>query len=609
MDESTTESTSSSNVSVQKGLGKRAKRENWPRNKKKRKRAQGKGYVAKNNVEVPAKKFVHIVHCCHRNCHQKLNLEKQKEKFKSFYTLTKEDQDTFLMSCIEKVELTVAKTNPISKKRNYSWNYHIHNEKQIKERVCKSFLQNLYQVTESRICTVLQFCKQGALVATENRGKHSNRPNRIQVDVWKMIEDHWASFPSKKSHYCAKKTEKKYFDNPDLNVKVLYELFKEDFKNKTGKDATLKYDTYYRYFRENSKYSFRSPKTDICDFCAKCKVKLNADPDDPCKEAFRCHLEKVKKYNELRKKYVLDKENNNNNVYSDTLVLEFDYAQNLALPKLNINSSYYKRILNLYTFNIHCFNDNDSKMFCFLECDGKKDSNSVCSFLDDFIKKKLSANSSLKKINLFSDAAGGQNKNLNVVKFCTWFARTNKVKITHIFPVRGHSYCQCDRNFGMYGTILKRKERIESPDDYLNIMRVSRKNPKPFEAELSASLLKDWSTALKLIYKNTPKLKKNKFSIQKYVKIEYTENSEVLVYHDYNSNCLRFNNSCKSSSALQFSPLTKPGITEEKKKDLLFFVEYLSQENRKWLLDVLQMEEKDLQPDDIMSDEESEFED
>lgn len=349
------------------------------------------------------------------------------------------------MGCVEKLEIKLATANPKSKNRNYSWNYYIRKENEMKASVCKGFVLKLYQITDKRMRTVLKFCKQGDLVATENRGKHANRPHRISVDVWNMIEKHWDSFPSKKSHYSAKKTEKKYFDNPDLNVKILYELFKEDFKLKTKRDLTLKYDTYYRYFRENSKYSFQSPKTDICDFCAKCEAKLNANPDDPCKEDFQLHLEKVKRYNELKKKFVFDKKTgvSENNLYSDTLVLEFDYAQNLAVPKLNINSSYYKRILNMYIFNVHCFNDDDSKMFCFLESEGKKDSNSVCSFLHDFITKKLSANPNLKKINLFSDAAGGQNKNINVVKFCAWFPKTKKVKITHIFPISATATSVC----------------------------------------------------------------------------------------------------------------------------------------------------------------------
>lgn len=234
----------------------------------------------------------------------------------------------------------------------------------------------------------------GDLCATENRGIQPN-PKRISNDIWKMIKDHWASIPHKKSHYNYNKTNRKYFDHPDLNVKILYNLFKEYYKEKTGHDVSLKYNTYHKFFRNSSEYLFRSPKTDVCDFCTKCEVKLKVNPDDTCKAAYLDHLKKVQEYKNLKKMYIPDSKKSGDKtafdekIYDDHLVLEFDYAQNLTLPKLNINSHYYKRILNQYVFNIHCHNDSDSQMYNFLESDGKKDSNFVSSFLDDFIQRKL----------------------------------------------------------------------------------------------------------------------------------------------------------------------------------------------------------------------------
>ncbi|KAJ4438296.1 hypothetical protein ANN_14235 [Periplaneta americana] len=49
----------------------------------------------------------------------------------------------------------------------------------------------------------------------------------------------------------------------------------------------------------------------------------------------------------------------------------------------------------------------------------------------------------------------------------------HKRKVTEyqkIFPVRGHSYCQCDRNFAMYSKKLKRKSRVATGPDYDNII-------------------------------------------------------------------------------------------------------------------------------------------
>lgn len=167
MDQSTTE-TSSSNSSCPKGLKKRARFDKWEKNRRKRRREQGKGYVTKKNqIEVPAKKFVQVRHCCKNECYKILNAVDQKDQFKSFYKISKQNQDTFLMKNVEKVEIKNASKNPKTNNRNFSWIYYISKNGK-REKVCKSFLQKLYQVTDERMKTVLRFCKKGWLKSVLN---------------------------------------------------------------------------------------------------------------------------------------------------------------------------------------------------------------------------------------------------------------------------------------------------------------------------------------------------------------------------------------------------------------------------------------------------------
>lgn len=63
------------------------------------------------------------------------------------------------------------------------------------------------------------------------------------------------------------------------------------------------------------------------------------------------------------------------------LVIEFDYGQNLPLPKLNVTSQFYKRLMWLYLFNVHVHNDDTSHFYCFLKSDSKKGPDSVASFV------------------------------------------------------------------------------------------------------------------------------------------------------------------------------------------------------------------------------------
>ena len=73
-----------------------------------------------------------------------------------------------------------------------------------------------------------------------------------------------------------------------------------------------------------------------------------------------------------------------------------------------------------------------------------------------------------------------------------------------------------------------------------------------------------------------------------------------------NSSYIRFDNSPKPSSTLQFLPTAKPGITKDKQKDLKFFLQFLQPENQEWLSTVTMVGEQTLESNN-MSDEESDF--
>lgn len=62
------------------------------------------------------------------------------------------------------------------------------------------------------------------------------------------------------------------------------------------------------------------------------------------------------------KKEILSSESMKNN---ETLILEFDYAQNLPLPKLSVTKQFYLRLLWMYLFNVHVHNDGSSFVYTF----------------------------------------------------------------------------------------------------------------------------------------------------------------------------------------------------------------------------------------------------
>ncbi|XP_043461763.1 uncharacterized protein LOC122498193 [Leptopilina heterotoma] len=256
---------SSSSASECGGLKKRVRKDKWKENKRKISKNPGRGYVSKNENEIDCKIFKQITNCCNNKCCSKLNRQEQKDIFQKFWSLgSKADQDTFLISCVHRENIKTAKPSPKTKNRQHSWKYTVKSAGS-DSFICKKFLITLLQITERRMKTIHQYNNKGLLVATETRGKAPN-PKKIPDDIWESVEEHWSTLPHKESHYKGQNTKRKYFDNADLTIVKLHSLFLKFHEKKTGTRLDLTYKVYHKFFREKSKYSIRSLRTDVCDF-------------------------------------------------------------------------------------------------------------------------------------------------------------------------------------------------------------------------------------------------------------------------------------------------------------------------------------------------------
>lgn len=88
-----------------------------------------------------------------------------------------------------------------------------------------------------------------------------------------------------------------------------------------------------------------------------------------------------------------------------------------------------------------------------------KGSNEVVSCLDNYFQSPKLAG--VDTIHLFSDSCGGQNKNSTVIHYLYSLVRNGKFRyIRHVFPIRGHSFMPCDRDFAK--TEAKKRKLKES---------------------------------------------------------------------------------------------------------------------------------------------------
>lgn len=132
---------------------------------------------------------------------------------------------------------------------------------------------------------------------------------------------------------------------------------------------------------------------------------------------------------------------------------------------------YYSRQLALVNMGIHLEDEGKGIMFLWNETVGQRGSNEIASCLYKlFTCNEIGYTTDKKKLILWSDNCCGQNKNQAVLAmFLVLIAKGFFTEITHKFPVKGHTFLDCDRDFAI---IEKAKERAKPliPKDIIEMI-------------------------------------------------------------------------------------------------------------------------------------------
>lgn len=333
----------------------------------------------------------------------------------------------------------------------------------------------------------------------------------------------------------------------------------------------------------------------IKDKISYCLIPCKHDPDDPCRDELDLHLQRVEERKKLRYECI-----NKAKKDKSFLVLEFDNAQNYPLPLLNVSKQFYKRLLWLYGFNVHVFNNDDSYFYCFLKSQGQKNSNSVVSLVSTTIEKCITRFPEIRTVVLLqSDAAGGQNRNATMLKYCSWLSQTRGIKVVQVFPVRGHSFSQCDRNFGLVRQKTKKMEVIGTAKPWLEAIVQARSNPRPFELSMDADILMDRESALVTCFPKPPVStnnlkpvsKREKFGIMQYVIIKYLPDDKLKCSSTYQMDYSFFELSSSLSTedlqTLKLRQVPRPKVSQAKLIDVRGLLRYLPKVDQKWLNRIL----------------------
>lgn len=318
--------------------------------------------------------------------------------------------------------------------------YHVLIDKR-RVKVCRTAFLNLYNISKKRGERISNLLEKGE-TPKDLRGMGPTA-NAIDSQTCALIHEHIQSFPVKESHYSSRLT--KYLPS-NLNAKTMHDLF---LKKYPGLQGTVKYHFYWNYFRTNFSLGFGRPPQDTCTTCEELNNKIkNPLLNDTAKRVavaeLMVHLRRSKKfYNSLKDSGVASKAEG-----SKILGVCFDFMAVFDLPKIPVQDVYYFRQLSVNNFGIHNMRDDTMTSYVYHEGIARKSPDDVISFLVHYLQTFVP--SSVEEIHLFCDNCGGQNKNHALIRTIMALVELKVFKkIKVFFPLRGHSYLPCDRDFGL----------------------------------------------------------------------------------------------------------------------------------------------------------------
>lgn len=271
--------------------------------------------------------------------------------------------------CVQLDDVKRRYTEEAVSRRQCSFKYYFPTGNTHRIQVCQKVLCQIYKITPRRLQKLQEKLKFDKPLA-DLRGKHSNRPNRINDSVKNAIRVHIEKLPKQESHYSRHRSEKLCL-SPDLNIKKLFNLF---VKENPNIDCTLR--AYTDVFRGEFNIRFGLPRSDSCGYCDRLYMQLVAcnNDDDRKKlqnESMKHHMSADAAYKTLKADTEKAKIN------KDYIVICTDLQQVLYCPTVSHSAVFYQRQFSTYNQAVHNVGSNKVFMFVWPENVAKRGSGEI----------------------------------------------------------------------------------------------------------------------------------------------------------------------------------------------------------------------------------------
>lgn len=441
---------------------------------------KGTEHVSRHGKKINAKVFKSQVVCkCKRMCSNKIDVLRQKEIFEHYYQQCNWTTKTlYIQGCVTKKPVNKKDAlNPILPKKNRDWayEYKLTDGNGMKQVVCKNFFENCLQISPCRIFRA----ERSRIVnppAKDHRGQGPPKNKSSPADK-QFLNEYIDRFPKYRSHY-SRSDSSRYYLASNLNVIKMYREYKIvcDFQERN----VLSVNVFRTLFNTEHNLAFKRPKSDSCKTCDEFKVLLGLHDTNYLvyEEQHNKHLEAVESTKAEFRNDVEEYKKSND----EQQVIVFDLQKALETPSLTTSEAYYRRTLWTYDLCIYNETKDTGYFYVWSENIASRGADEIASCLVHYIKKYLPKET--KRLKMYTDACGGQNRNIKLTLLVKKILLThfcdNINIIEHKFFVSGHSRNSCDRCFGIIENQRKYTENIFEPKDWFNIISQAKKNEPKF---------------------------------------------------------------------------------------------------------------------------------
>lgn len=183
-----------------------------------------------------------------------------------------------------------------------------------------------------------------------------------------------------------------------------------------------------------------------------------------------------------------------------SLVLCLDFHKSLYIPKVTSQDAYYKKRLITRLFGIYEAGKKRMHAFIYPSTVAGEGPDEVISLVDFLLNRLQSSSGCNRHLILWCDNCPGQFKECYLFFFCDYLIKTKRfLRVDLKFLLEGHTYSICDRRFGNIETASKRFEIIETPQDWVELLRTA--NIANMEIhEVTLDMIKSYKVFLRNAY-------------------------------------------------------------------------------------------------------------